>query len=303
MNCPLRFGIINVQNQPWIRMLENWKLIEELGFDSVWVADHFVNPHSIDEDWFDGWTLLAALAGQTHTIRIGTLVTNIIYRNPAVIAKQALTLDHISQGRLDMGIGATSKGDPSHYMTGVEEWETGERVQRFREVIEVIDAMLRNEVTSYQGRFYSVREARMKPSPVQKPRPPLVIASIGQTTLKIAAQYADTWNTYAGWDLSPEQTLNFLRQRNELLDNYCAEIGRNPNEITRSLLVGITQDKPFASLNAFSDFVGRMCEVGMTEFIFYYDYPELPKERFMDRKMLERVAVEAIPAIRSKGVV
>jgi len=284
-------------------MLENWKLIEELGFDSVWVADHFVNPHSIDEDWFDGWTLLAALAGQTHTIRIGTLVTNIIYRNPAVIAKQALTLDHISQGRLDMGIGATSKGDPSHYMTGVEEWETGERVQRFREVIEVIDAMLRNEVTSYQGRFYSVREARMKPSPVQKPRPPLVIASIGQTTLKIAAQYADTWNTYAGWDLSPEQTLNFLRQRNELLDNYCAEIGRNPNEITRSLLVGITQDKPFASLNAFSDFVGRMCEVGMTEFIFYYDYPELPKERFMDRKMLERVAVEAIPAIRSKGVV
>jgi len=303
MNCPLRFGIINVQNQPWIRMLENWKLIEELAFDSVWVADHFVNPHSIDEDWFDGWTLLAALAGQTHTIRIGTLVTNIIYRNPAVIAKQALTLDHISQGRLDMGIGATSKGDPSHYMTGVEEWETGERVQRFREVIEVIDAMLRNEVTSYQGRFYSVREARMKPSPVQKPRPPLVIASIGQTTLKIAAQYADTWNTYAGWDLSPEQTLNFLRQRNELLDNYCAEIGRNPNEITRSLLVGITQDKPFASLNAFSDFVGRMCEVGMTEFIFYYDYPELPKERFMDRKMLERVAVEAIPAIRSKGVV
>lgn len=302
MNCPLRFGIITPQNRPWVRMLENWKLVEDLGFDSVWVADHFVNPHSIDEDWFDGWTLLAALAGQTHTIRIGTLVTNIIYRNPALIAKQALTLDHISQGRLELGIGATSKGDPSHYMTGVDEWETGERVQRFREVIEVIDAMLRNAVTSYQGRFYSVREARMKPSPIQKPRPPLVIASIGQTTLKIAAQYADTWNTYAGWDLSPEQTLDFLRQRNELLDKFCAEIGRNPNEITRSLLVGITQDRPFASLNAFYDFVGRMCEVRMTEFILYYDYPNMGTDKFMDRKMLERIAVEAIPAIKSRGV-
>ena len=284
-------------------MLENWKLVEDLGFDSVWVADHFVNPHSIDEDWFDGWTLLAALAGQTHTIRIGPLVTNIIYRNPAVIAKQALTLDHISQGRLELGIGATSKGDPSHYMTGVDEWETGDRVQRFREVIEIIDAMLRNELTSYQGRFYSVREARMKPSPIQKPRPPLVIASIGQTTLKIAAQYADTWNTYAGWDMSPEQTLDFLRQRNDLLDNYCVEIGRNPNEITRSLLVGLTQDTPFASLNAFYDFVGRMYEVGMTEFIFYYDYPKMGTDKFLDRKMLERIAVEAIPAIKSKGVV
>ena len=303
MNCPLRFGIITPQNRPWVRMLENWKLVEDLGFDSVWVADHFVNPHSIDEDWFDGWTLLAALAGQTHTIRIGPLVTNIIYRNPAVIAKQALTLDHISQGRLELGIGATSKGDPSHYMTGVDEWETGDRVQRFREVIEIIDAMLRNELTSYQGHFYSVREAWMKPSPIQKPRPPLVIASIGQTTLKIAAQYADTWNTYAGWDMSPEQTLDFLRQRNDLLDNYCVEIGRNPDEITRSLLVGLTQDTPFASLNAFYDFVGRMYEVGMTEFIFYYDYPKMGTDKFLDRKMLERIAVEAIPAIKSKGVV
>lgn len=303
MNCPLRFGIINVQNQPWIRMLENWKLVEDLGFDSVWIADHFVNPHSIDEDWFDGWTLLAALAAQTHTIRIGTLVTNIIYRNPAVIAKQALTLDHISHGRLELGIGATSKGDPSHYMTGVDEWEIGERVQRFNEVIEVIDAMLRNEVTSYQGRFYSVKEARMKPSSIQKPRPRLVIASIGQKTLKIAAQYADTWNTYAGWDLSPKQTLDFLRQRNELLDKYCAELGRNPNDITRSFLVGVTQDTPFASMNAFYDFVGRMCEVGMTEFIFYYDYLKMGTDKFLDSKMLERIAIEAIPAIKAKAMV
>jgi alkanesulfonate monooxygenase SsuD/methylene tetrahydromethanopterin reductase-like flavin-dependent oxidoreductase (luciferase family) len=303
MDHTLRFGIITLQNQTWARMVENWKLIEALGFDSVWVGDHFVNPHSIDEDWFDGWMMLAALAGLTHTIRIGTLVTNIIYRNPAVIAKQALTLDYLSQGRVNLGIGATSKGDPSHQMTGIEVWETGERVQRFREVIEIVDSMLRNEITTYQGRYYSVREARMKPSSIQKPRPPLVIAAIGETTLKVAAKYADTWNTYAGWNLSNQQTLDLLRQRNELLDQYCTEIGRNPNEITRSLLVGLTQDSPFASLNAFYDFIGRMHEVGMTEFIFYYDYPEIPDDKCLDRQMLECIATEAIPAIRAKGAI
>lgn len=300
MASQLLFGILTLQDQPWARMVENWKLIETLGYDSVWVGDHFVNPHVLNEDWFDGWTTLSALAGYTRTIRIGTLVTNIIYRNPAVIAKQALTLDHIYQGRLNLGIGATSKGDASHYMTGVEAWETAERVQRFREVVEIVDLMLRNEITTYRGRFYSVKEARTKPHSIQKPRPPLVIASIGPTTLKIAAKYADTWNTYAGWELSPKQTMNLLRQRNEQLDIYCTEFSRNPNEITRSLLVGLTQDTPFASLDAFQDFIGRMCQVGMTEFIFYYDYPMLPVGKFMDRTMLERIASLAIPTIKAQ---
>ena len=301
MEHPLRFGIITLQNLPLSRLVENWKLIESLGFDSAWVGDHFVNPHSINDDWFDGWTLLAALATQTHSIRIGTLVTNIIYRNPAVLAKQAMTLDHISHGRLELGIGATSKGDPSHRMTGVSEWDNRERVGRFREVIEIVDLMLRNRVTSYQGRYYSVNEAILKPACIQKPRPPLVIASIGEKTLKLAARYADTWNTYAGWNLSPQQTTDFLRHHNELLDAFCNEIGRDPSEITRSLLVGLTHDTPFASLQAFHDYVGRMREVGMTEFILYYDLIGGSKNKFLDRDMLERVATEAIPVIKGQG--
>src|SRR5450759_2669072 len=100
MNHPLRFGIITLQDLTWPTLVEHWQHIESLGYDSVWVADHFVNPHHLEDNWFDGWTLLAALATQTSTIHIGTLVTNIIYRNPALIARQALTLDHISQGRL-----------------------------------------------------------------------------------------------------------------------------------------------------------------------------------------------------------
>jgi len=300
MSHPLRFGIITIQDLPWPTLVEHWKHIESLGYDSIWVADHFLNPHIIEENWFDGWMLLAALATQTSTVRVGTLVTNIIYRNPAVIARQAQTIDHISGGRLELGIGATSERDPSHSMTGVEKWGTPERVRRFREVIEIVDAMLRQEITSYQGRYYQVTEARLRPPTIQKPRPPLTIAAAGETTLKIAAKYADTWNTFGGWDLSPQQTLDIVRQRSELLDEYCAKIGRDAGEIRHSFLVGTTADTPFASPGAFDDFVGRLQEVGISEFVFYYDYCGLPPGKCMDRAMLERIATESIPALKAK---
>ena len=303
MTHPIQFGIMTIQDLPWPTLVEHWKHIEALGYDSLCVGDHFLNPHAIEEGWFDGWMLLAAMATQTSTIRIGTLVTNIIYRNPALIARQAQTLDHISQGRLSLGIGATGGRDPSQAMMGIENWATPERVQRFREVVEIVDAMLRQEVTSYQGRYYQVREARLRPPSIQKPRPPLTLAAMGPTTLKIAARYADTWNTFGGWKLSIQQNLDTIRQQRELLDEYCAQIGRDPGEIAHSILVGVSMDTPFASLEAFHDFVGRYHEIGMDEFILYYDYPDASLIKSMDRAMLERIATEAIPAIRSQASV
>jgi alkanesulfonate monooxygenase SsuD/methylene tetrahydromethanopterin reductase-like flavin-dependent oxidoreductase (luciferase family) len=299
MNSPLRFGIFQLQNR-WAALAENCQKVESLGFDSFWVGDHFVNGHNLEEDWLDGWSVIAALAAQTRTVRIGTLVSNIIYRNPAVLAKQALTVDHISQGRLNLGIGATTERDPSHQMTGVPVWSTAERVQRFREVIEIVDQMLRNETTSYQGKYYTITDAIMKPPPIQKPRPPLTIAAIGPVTLKVAAKYADTWNTYAGWNLSPQQTFESLRERCDQLDQYCAQIGRDPNTIIRSFLVGLTEDKPFASMEAFHDFIGRYREIGFGEFIFYYDYPSMSSDKCLDCETIERIATEAIPALGAK---
>jgi len=299
MNHPLRFGIITLQYLSWPTLVEHWKAIEALGYDSVWIADHFVtNP--VKDAWYDGWTLLAALATLTSTVRIGTLVTNFIYRNPAVIAKQAMTVDHISQGRLELGIGATSRRDLSHRMLGIENWSEAERVQRFREVIEIVDQMLRQEETTYAGRYYQVTQAAMRPSPMQKPRPPLTIAAHGPTTLKIAAQFADSWNSYGDFNASPAETLAITRQRSEMLDEYCLKIGRNPFEVRRSFLAGLSADRPFASLEAFYDFVGSYHEIGISEFIFYYDTTDFEPDQCMDRAMLERIASEAIPAIRAK---
>ncbi len=301
MNPAIRFGIYQLQNRPWSILAQNCQTVEALGFDSLWVADHFVNGHSLEDDWFDGWSVLTALAAQTHTIRIGPLVTNIIYRNPALLAKQALTVDHISQGRLNLGIGATTERDPSHGMTGVEVWKTSERVQRFREVIEIVDHMLRNETTTYAGRYYGIRDARMKPPPVQKPRPPITLAALGPTLVRLAAKYADAWNTYGGWNLSPQQTFDLLRERCDQFEQACAQAGRDPGTITRSFLVGLTDDKPFASLDAFYNFIGRYREIGFGEFILPYDLSGMPPDKCMNRDMLECIAKEAIPEILSKA--
>jgi alkanesulfonate monooxygenase SsuD/methylene tetrahydromethanopterin reductase-like flavin-dependent oxidoreductase (luciferase family) len=301
MSQALRFSIISIQDQPWPTMVEQWKRIEGLGFDSLWIADHFVDPFNPRGNWLDGWTLLSALATQTTRIRVGTLVTNFIYRNPAMIAKQALTVDHISGGRLELGLGATTEIDPSHAMTGAAVWSPAERVGRFREVVAIVDGMLRNEVTTYTGRYYQVGEAQMHPSPVQKPRPPLTIAAGGRATLKIAAKYADAWNSYGGFDLSSREALERLREHSKLLEQYCGEIGRDPKEITHSYLAGFTEERPFASTNAFTDFVDRYQEEGVREFIFYYDRPGMSAEKHLTVDMSERIAAEAIPALRSRA--
>ncbi len=300
MKQALKFGILTLQLLNWPTLVEHWKEVEALGYDSLWVADHFATSSIPGETWFDGWSLLPALATLTSKIRIGTLVTNIIYRHPAVIARQALTVDHISGGRLELGIGATSARDRSHRMIGIKNWSKTERVDRFRETVEIVDLMLRQETTSYAGRYYEVKEAQMGPAAIQKPRPPLTIAAHGPATLKIAAQYADNWNSYGGFDISPKETLQVTRQRNELLDEFCVKIGRDPQAIRRSFLAGLTADQPLASLEAFYDFVGRYQEIGINEFIFYYDYQDLGPGQGMDRAMLEKVATEVIPEIKAR---
>src|SRR6266508_1634998 len=237
MTTGLCFGIITLPNAAWPTMVDRWRYVESLGFDSVWLGDHFVNPHQPSQPWFEAWTLLTALATQTTRIRIGPLVTPFALRNPAMLARQALTLDHISHGRLELGLGGGVATDISYQMVGIPAWDPPERVARFREVVELIDRMLRNGVTTYAGRYYQLKEARMQPPVVQHPRPPITIAANGPAMLKIAAKYANTWNTYLASPMSLTEALDVVRQRNILLDEYCSEIGRDAHEIRRSILI------------------------------------------------------------------
>ena len=159
---------LRLQNYPWPAIVEHVQRYEALGLDSLWVADHFVNPWDPSEPWLEGWTLLAGLAAQTSRIRLGPLVAHVTYRNPALLARQALTVDHLSGGRLELGLGAGASGHDAA-TTGVAWWPPAERVQRFREAVELVDRLLRDEVTSYEGRYYRVRDTWMRPGPLQPP--------------------------------------------------------------------------------------------------------------------------------------
>jgi alkanesulfonate monooxygenase SsuD/methylene tetrahydromethanopterin reductase-like flavin-dependent oxidoreductase (luciferase family) len=297
MSQRLRFGIVTFQNVPWEDLVKRWLSVEELGFDSVWVADHFVNYVNPSGPWLEAWTLLAALASQTSRIRIGA-ISSMPLRNPAVLARQALTVDHISNGRLDLGLGAGAQGsiDPSYRMAGIEDWAPSERVARFRESVEIVDQCLRNNVSNYDGRFFKLENTVMAPPPVQKPRPPITIGAVGQSMLSIAARYADTWNSLGGeFNSPPERILENLRRQNEFVDSYCLEIGRDPKSLRRSLLVwGSEALTVFDSDEAFKEVVERYSRIGVSEFMFFH--PDIAPE--ISSRAFKEIATEVIPELR-----
>src|SRR5216683_5005509 len=161
----VRFGIVTDQNLPWQTLVERWRLFEELGFDSAWDCDHFVQPSRPLGPYFEGWTLLAGLAAVTSRIRIGVLVTCNTFRHPALLAKQAVTVDHISNGRLELGLGA-GWYEPEHRMYGIEFQSTGRLIGRFEEAVQIVDSLLRSEVVPFEGRHYTLRDAQFRPGPV-----------------------------------------------------------------------------------------------------------------------------------------
>ncbi len=301
---PLRFGVFVLHNFPYKKMVERWLSIEALGFDSLWVADHYVDPYIPSQPWFDGWSLLPAAAAVTTRVQIGTLVTSITLHNPAKLAKQAMTVDHISDGRLILGIGA-GRAPLDHSMTGLSYWDAPERARRFREFVEMTHQLLTQPVTTYTGQYYQANEAQMNPKPVQQPRPRLMLAAHGDTTLKLAARLADTWNTFLKFNAAPEEALELARQNNRKLDEYCAAIERDPAAVSRSLLCGLTQDRFFVSREAFREHIGRYREAGFDEFIFYWTseephpvFPNLRETTIPNRATLEWVA-EEIAAMRT----
>ncbi|MFL5671359.1 MAG: LLM class flavin-dependent oxidoreductase, partial [Chloroflexota bacterium] len=191
----VRFSVLCLPNVPWDILVERVARAERLGFDVAALPDHFVDWTNPPSPWFEGWTALTGLAATTSTIRLATCVTQIPFRNPALFARQALTLDHISGGRLEIGLGTGLVGDPSYAMAGIDDWEPRERVDRLAEYAEIVDRLLRDEVTTFAGTYYRTDGAIVNPRPVQRPRPPLTIGALGPVMLRHAARLADTWST------------------------------------------------------------------------------------------------------------
>lgn len=300
MTHALRFQVLTLPNVPWSELVRRYRHIEELGFDVAGVADHFVDWTHPPSPWFEAWTLLAAIARETTTLRLATCVTQIPLRGPAMLAHQALTVDHISNGRLELGLGVGLTTDPSYAMMGIPNWNAQERVARFKEYVEVVDQLLSNEVTTYKGRFYEVNGAVMNPRSVQQPRPPITIAAMGPVMLKHAARYGDTWNSLS-FARDFQIQLDETRGRIRLIDEECAAIGRGPGSLRRSYLMFDSGARAggglinyYASEEVFADMVQRVIALGISEIGLYYP------TRDEQRPVFERIAGRVIPALRAQ---
>ncbi len=234
------------QHGPWADFLDTWRAADEIEvFESAWNFDHFYPlTEPLDGTCLEGWTMLAALAQATSRIKVGSMVNGMHYRHPAVTANMAVTVDHISAGRFQLGLGAGWM-EPESDAYGIPLGSKKERSDRFEEGVEVIVSLLRNEFTTFSGRYYELTNARCEPKPLQQPNPPIVIGGKGKTrTLRTAARFADHWDyTF------PAGTAEWL-EHDEVLRSHCEAVGRDQAEITRSVHLGYSVDSDVDALVA-----------------------------------------------------
>ncbi len=253
----LRFGLKLSQNATIDELRALWRLADEAGFDSCWVMDHFATLGPRDDGpIFETWTMLAAMAQLTTHTRIGCAVVGNTYRHPAVLAKMAVTVDHLSDGRLEFGLGAGWAAN-EHEMLGLEFGSRNDRADRLEESVQVIRALWTQPRTTFEGQHYRLREAVAEPKPVQQPYPPIWIGGSGpKRTLRITAQYADVWNAAGG---SPEA----VAASSAILDQHCADVGRDPAQIRRSVQVGVGEE----DLSQIRPTIDAYVQVGVTDFL------------------------------------
>jgi alkanesulfonate monooxygenase SsuD/methylene tetrahydromethanopterin reductase-like flavin-dependent oxidoreductase (luciferase family) len=285
---------------PYVRWQEGgraaWQRAEQLGFHSAYTYDHLSWRSFRDGPWFGAIPTLTAAAGVTDRLRLGTLVTSPNFRHPVPLAKELISLDDVSGGRVTLGIGAGGKGFDATVL-GQEPWTPHERADRFAEFVRLLDRLLSEDSVSYEGDFYSAHEARNLPGCVQRPRLPFAVAATGPRGLRLAARYGQAWVTTGDPRLydtgTPEQSVQALRGQAEKLADACAAIGRNVANLDKVLLTGFTPDRgrPLESLDAFVDFAGRHAELGFTEIVIHWPIPD--SDFAADEKVFERIAMEA----------
>ena len=302
-----QFGLLTFPRGPTNTILGYGIEAETLGFDSAWLVDGI----SYQPADHETWALLGALARETSHVRIGTLVSAISLRHPVVLAAQAIAVDHLSGGRLELGIGA---GDGrSGAAVGAPDWASRERVDRLAEQLAVLDVALRGDSVDQDGPYYPTQGVRL-PAPIQRPRPPLVIAAEGPRTLALVARFGDVWSSLGGQDQSAsgrprvgiEVAVQRARRQLLTLEEHCQQIGRDVMGIRRLVLALRAEPTPLSSVDAFDEFVGRYSAAGFDEFAFYWPPIDNLKRgepvSSEQRMMLERIAAERIASMKARPI-
>jgi len=241
-------------------MLDVWRAADEVElFETAWNFDHFY-PLQGDKNGpcLEAWVTLSALAQATSRIRIGCMVNGVPYRHPALVANMAASLDIVSGGRLELGLGAGwNEQEAKAY--GIDLLPMGQRMDRFEEAVEVIDSLLAQEISTFQGKYFQLEQARCEPKGPQRPRPPIVIGGGGEKrTLRIAARFAQHWNL-------PFATPEVFCKKNEILVTHCEAVGRDPSLIMRSVQIESVADQDPAEA---ADNAAALFAVGVDQVIF-----------------------------------
>ncbi|MEP7113272.1 MAG: LLM class flavin-dependent oxidoreductase [Ilumatobacteraceae bacterium] len=298
MSHDVRFQVMLIPSVPWPEYLDRFLRVEALGFEVAAMPDHFCDWANPPAPWLEAWTVLAAVAARTSTLRLTTCVSQIPLRNPAILANQAVTVDQISGGRLELGLGTGLTIDPSYAMTGLPNWTNGERVARFGEYVELVGQLLGGGVTDYDGKYYQAAGAVMNPGSAQQPRLPIMVAALGPQMMHHAAKHADIWNTMSfAADLDVQMAE--LTNRCVAMDKLCNDLGRDSESLRRSYTMfdatarsGGGVIRYYESDDLFVDMVRRAIQLGVTEISMYYPAVEAQLPAF------ERIANDVLPVLR-----
>jgi alkanesulfonate monooxygenase SsuD/methylene tetrahydromethanopterin reductase-like flavin-dependent oxidoreductase (luciferase family) len=269
----VRFGVVILPDARWSEAAGRWRRAEELGFAHAWTYDHLAWRSLRDDPWFAMVPTLAAAASVTERMRLGSLVASPNFRHPVPFAKELLTLDDVTGGRLVVGLGAGGVGWDATVL-GTPAWSTEERAGRFEEFVVLTDRLLRQPATTYEGRWYSADEARMVPGCVQQPRAPFAVAAAGRRGMRLAATHGQAWVTTglrSGMEAVPAaEGAAIVAEQIVRLEAACAEVGRDRATIDRMLLTGAELDDGLSSVEAFREVVGEYEAAGVTDLIVHW---------------------------------
>ncbi|WP_338897244.1 LLM class flavin-dependent oxidoreductase [Streptomyces sp. TG1A-60] len=292
----MRLSTVILPIHRWGEGQKVWQRAEDLGFHTAYTYDHLSWRTFRDGPWFGAVPTLTAAATATRSLRLGTLVTSPNFRHPVTLAKELISLDDISGGRITLGIGGGGTGFDATAL-GQEPWTPRERADRFAEFVALLDRLLTEDSVSYTGDHYSAHEARNIPGCLQRPRLPFAVAATGPRGMRLAARYGQAWVTTGDPKLSetgtPEQSVQAIRGQVERLADTAAALGRDAARMDKMLLTGFTPDRgrPLESLDAFVDFAGRHAELGFTDIVIHWPIPD--SDFAADQKVFERIAMEA----------
>jgi alkanesulfonate monooxygenase SsuD/methylene tetrahydromethanopterin reductase-like flavin-dependent oxidoreductase (luciferase family) len=291
----VRIGIVILPDQRWSVAGRRWRRAEEYGFDHAWTYDHLGWRDLVDGPWFDAVTTLTAAAMVTRRIRLGTYVASPNFRHPAHFTREITALDDISQGRLVLGLGSGGIGFDSAVL-GAPELTPRERVDRFAEFLELQDLLLREDQVTWTGSYFATVDARSTPGPVQRPRPPFVVAANGPRALRLAARYGDGWvTTGAQAAASTDEWWDSVARASSAFTDALAAAGRAPDAADRYLNLDTAPVYSMSSAETFVDAVGRAAALGFTDVVAHW--PRSSGWYAGDEKVLETVA-GLLPGLR-----